>query len=74
MIATLLLTPVVFIFGELIPKSLYYRAPMSLLRSGSVGFSVCYYLFLLISYPLILLSRLVSRIGEQENRPLLSPL
>lgn len=68
--ATLLLTPVVFIFGELIPKSLYYRAPMSLLRSGVVWFTACYYLFLPISYPLILMSRLVSKIGNPEKRPL----
>ncbi|APZ94482.1 CNNM domain-containing protein [Fuerstiella marisgermanici] len=68
--ATLLMTPVVFIFGELIPKSLYYRSPMMLLRSGSVGFSVCYYLFLPISYPLILLSRFVAKFGNPQKRPL----
>ena len=68
--ATLVLTPVIFVFGELIPKSLYYRAPMSLLRSGSVGFRVFYYLFLPISYPLILISRFVSRFSNSEKRPL----
>ncbi len=69
-IATLMMTPIVFIFGELIPKSLYYRSPMMLLRSGSVGFSICYYLFLPISYPLIAVSRFVSRFGNPEKRPL----
>lgn len=69
-IVTLLLTPVIFIFGELIPKSLYYRAPMQLLRGGAVGFRFCYYLFLPISYPLILVSRFVSRFGNAEKRPL----
>ncbi|MCR9197956.1 MAG: DUF21 domain-containing protein [Planctomycetaceae bacterium] len=69
-IATLMMTPVVFIFGELIPKSLYYRAPMMLLRNGSLGFMVCYYLFFPISYPLILVSRFVSRFSTSDKRPL----
>ncbi|MEQ9406827.1 MAG: CNNM domain-containing protein [Fuerstiella sp.] len=69
-VATMLLTPVVFIFGELIPKILYYRAPMSLLRSGAVSFRFFYFLFLPISYPLILLTRLVARLGSSEKRPL----
>ncbi|HAD60874.1 MAG TPA: hypothetical protein DCG12_16660 [Planctomycetaceae bacterium] len=69
-ISTLMLTPLVFIFGELIPKSLYYRAPMSLLRNGSVGFRFCYYLFLPISYPMILLSRLIARLSDSERSSL----
>jgi len=32
--ATLLLAPVVFLFGELMPKSRYYRAPMRLLKGS----------------------------------------
>lgn len=69
-IATLMLTPVIFVFGELIPKSLYYRAPMLLLRSGAVGFVICYYLFFPISYPLILISRFVSRLNKSDKRPI----
>lgn len=69
-LATILLTPVIFVFGELIPKSLYYRAPMTLLKRGYVCFSGFYFAFLPLSYPLILLSRLVSRIGRRETRPL----
>lgn len=69
-IATLLMTPVIFVFGELIPKILYYRSPMALLRAGSVGFDLCYYLFLPISYPLIRLSRLISRFGSSDKRPI----
>lgn len=68
--ATLMMTPAVFIFGELIPKSLYYRAPMMLLRGGSLGFTLCYYLFLPISYPLIIVSRFVSRFGNSDKRPM----
>lgn len=69
-VATLMLTPVVFIFGELIPKSLYYRAPMMMLRGGSLQFTLCYYLFLPISYPLIIVSRFVSRLGTSDKRPM----
>lgn len=69
-ITTLLLMPVIFVFGELIPKSLYYRSPMSLLRSGSLGFNIFYYLFLPISYPLIRVSRFVSHFGQSDKRPL----
>jgi putative hemolysin len=69
-LATLMLTPVIFVFGELIPKILYYRSPMSLLRSGSVTFSLCYYLFLPLSYPLIRVSRWISRFGASDKRPI----
>jgi CBS domain containing-hemolysin-like protein len=68
-VATILMTPIVFIFGELIPKSLYYRAPMLLLRSGSVGFRLFYFLFLPLSYPLILISRMISRLDKSDKRP-----
>ena len=65
--ATLLLTPVVFIFGELIPKSLYYRAPLSLLRKRSALFQVFYYLFLPLSFPLTLLASTMSRVSRQTR-------
>lgn len=65
--ATLLLAPVVFIFGELIPKSLYYRAPLSLLRSRSLAFLLFYYLFLPVSFPLTLIARAISRFTGQEG-------
>jgi putative hemolysin len=68
-IATVLLTPVIFVFGELIPKSLFYRAPMALLRSGSLQFSMFYFLFLPISYPLIRMSRFVSSFSKSDKRP-----
>jgi len=68
-IAVLVLSPAIFVFGELIPKILYYRAPMLLLRSGAIGFQFCYYLFLPISYPLILLSRFVSKFNKSAKRP-----
>ena len=59
--ATLLLAPVIFVFGELIPKSLYYRSPLSLLRSRSLVFLFFYYVFLPVSYPLTLIAGLISK-------------
>ncbi|MEP3479091.1 MAG: CNNM domain-containing protein [Fuerstiella sp.] len=69
-VATLLLTPVIFIFGELIPKSLFYRAPMSQLRAASRWFHLFYLLFLPVSLPLISASRLVTKLSKSTRRPL----
>ncbi|MDA1018501.1 MAG: DUF21 domain-containing protein, partial [Planctomycetota bacterium] len=41
-LVTIALSPVVFIFGELIPKNLYYRAPLTLLRRRTAMFVVFY--------------------------------
>jgi putative hemolysin len=65
--ATLLLSPVIFIFGELIPKSLYYRAPLSLLRRRSGSFRFFYFLFLPLSYPLTLVAGLIARLTQQST-------
>lgn len=69
-IATILLTPVIFIFGELIPKSLFYRAPMSQLRAGALWFRSFYYVFLPVSLPLIAASRLVTKLSKSTRRPM----
>ncbi|MEO2033657.1 MAG: DUF21 domain-containing protein [Planctomycetaceae bacterium] len=66
--ATLMLAPVVFVFGELIPKSLYYRSPMSLLRSRSLTFHFFYYLFLPLSLPLTVVATAICRITGQEKQ------
>lgn len=68
--ATILLTPVIFIFGELIPKSLFYRAPMSQLRKGALWFRGFYYVFYPVSLPLIAASRLVTKLSKSTRRPL----
>ena len=65
--ATLIMTPVVFVFGELIPKSLYYRAPLSLLRSKSGMFLLFYFLFLPISLPLTLLASAMLRVTGRDR-------
>lgn len=69
-VATLLLAPLIFLFGELIPKSLYYRAPLKLLRRDSWWFRTFYIVFLPISFPLIALTKLIEKLGRVNDRPL----
>jgi putative hemolysin len=69
-VSTIVIAPVVFTFGELIPKHLYYRAPLQLLRSSARWFLLFHRLFLPISFPLVLLTRLTQRLGQPEaQRP-----
>lgn len=69
-VATLLLSPVIFLFGELLPKNLYYRAPMTLLRGDIHRFHAFYYLFLPVSLPLIAVSKLFERISPTSAQSL----
>jgi putative hemolysin len=62
-ITTLLFSPVIFLFGELMPKNLYFRAPTTLLRRGLRWFDVCYRLFIPMSVPLVWLTRLIERVS-----------
>ena len=70
LVSTVIITPVVFVFGELIPKSLFYLAPLSQLRSSARWFSLSYLLCFPLSYPLILLTRLIARMGNSDRQPL----
>lgn len=61
--ATLAISPVVFVFGELVPKSIYYLSPLSLLRRDIAWFQMFYRLFLLVSFPLMALTKQIQRFG-----------
>ena len=68
---TLALTPVVFIFGELLPKQLFFRAPYRLLRRCAPGLLVAGVIFAPFSFLLWLVSQLlqwVSRAPAQTIR------
>jgi putative hemolysin len=67
-VATLLISPVVFMFGELLPKHVYYRAPLARMRSQIRWFRAFYLAALPASMPLVLLTRLVERLAGQQNR------
>ena len=64
----LLVTPFVFIYGELLPKNLFYLAPNKLLRTGGPLFLICGVLFAPISAVLWSLARGLQRvIGESPE-------
>lgn len=71
-ILTIALSPVVFVFGELIPKNLYYRSPLTLLRNRTTLFVVFHKAFLVVSVPLMLITKIIERfnIGSRSNRDL----
>ncbi len=50
---TMCMAPVIFLFGELLPKTLYYRAPLALLNRNFRFFQICYYLFWPVTWPLV---------------------
>ena len=64
---TLLFTPVIFAFAELMPKSLYLRAPTQLLRRDARWFKLCYQVFLPVTIPLVWLTRLLERLSNSET-------
>lgn len=65
--ATLCLSPVVFVFGELIPKYLYYRAPLHLLRRELRWFMFFFRLFRPVAVPLVWLARAIERIAHSDK-------
>ncbi len=67
-VATMLISPIVYLFGELVPKNLYYRAPMALLRRNSRIFSIFYWLLIPASLPLVLITRLLERFSPETGR------
>lgn len=68
-ITTILFTPIIFIFGELVPKNLYYRAPSMLLKRYCFWFDLFYRAFWIISVPLVSITRLLERFSPDRNKP-----
>ncbi|QDU97348.1 CNNM domain-containing protein [Lignipirellula cremea] len=68
LVATLLLTPVVFVYGELLPKNLFYHAPNLLLRRSGPLFLFFVVLFSPVSALLWGLGRALQRLlGESPD-------
>ena len=59
LIAPILFAPILFVYGELLPKQLYFRAPNRMLRFGAPVFLVFSFLFLPVSIILWALSRIL---------------
>lgn len=69
LLAPMLLTPVVFVFGELLPKYLFYHSPYRLLRWTGGPFFVITVLFFPVTIALGLLGSLLSLLtGETPFR------
>jgi putative hemolysin len=65
--ATLIFAPVIFVFGELMPKNLYFRAPIRLLRNNSRLFKLFYRSFLPVSIPLVWMARLLGKLSSATS-------
>jgi CBS domain containing-hemolysin-like protein len=68
--ATLLISPVIFLLGELLPKSVYYRAPWTFLRREIKWLRICFVLFLPATWPLVSVTRLLEKLRPGEEQPL----
>ena len=64
----LLLTPIVFFFGELLPKDQFHRRPQRLLLVATPFLAVARVLFLPLAWPIDALSRGLERLLGLESR------
>ena len=62
-VGTWAVTPLVFVFGELLPKNLGYLAPSWMLHRGARLFQLFYWLLLPVSAPLAMVSHLLERVA-----------
>ncbi len=68
LVAPLIVAPFVFVYGELLPKNLYYLAPNQLLRGGGPLFLLFGILFAPVSFLLWILGRVLQRfVGESPE-------
>lgn len=70
LIATIFLSPVVFVFGELIPKTLYFHSPTRLLRRDALWIELFFRVFLAVSFPLIWLTKWFQQVQGSDSRQL----
>ena len=68
---TVLISPVVFVFGELLPKSLHYQAPLLMLKRYFHFFWIAHLLLLPFSWPLMLFTGLLQKLGGVQRQPML---
>jgi putative hemolysin len=68
-IASIILAPVVLVYGELLPKNLFLQAPNRLLRGGGALFLVFVAVFFPLASLLWLLGRLLARVTRSSREP-----
>ncbi|MGC1273958.1 MAG: DUF21 domain-containing protein [Planctomycetaceae bacterium] len=66
-IGTWAVTPVVFVLGELLPKSICYLTPSWILRRGGWLFQIFYWFYLPVSLPLAMISHLLERLAGNRT-------
>ncbi len=68
-VAPIALAPVLFVYGEHLPKTLFYKAPNRLLRLAAPVFGLCTILFLPVSALLWVVSKFLEwALGESPQR------
>ncbi len=68
LLSTVIATPIVFIYGELLPKSIFLHAPTRLMKRSAPIFWILIPLFLPLSLLLSFLSMLLARILGEKSR------
>jgi len=71
---TVLVSPIVFIFGELLPKTLHYQSPLLMLKRNFWFFWLMHVLILPLSWPLMFLTRMMQWLGGVQQQPMLQIL
>ncbi|MCO6046857.1 CNNM domain-containing protein [Aeoliella sp. ICT_H6.2] len=69
MVLPLLLTPVIFIYGELVPKNVFLAAPNRMLRHCGIPFGMAGLLFAPVSFILWLFNKLLETVGRKSPEP-----
>jgi len=69
LIAPLAMAPILFVYGELLPKNLFLNAPNRLIRAGAPLFLVFFIIFLPISLVLWTLNKFMSRLLNSSPEP-----
>lgn len=65
---TLAAAPVIFLFGELVPKHVNYITPMRSMLKRIKLFRIIYWLLRPLSIPLVWLTRLLEKFGSRDNQ------
>jgi len=70
LLAPILIAPLLFVCGELLPKSLFYDAPNRLLRRTAIPLLVCTCLFAPITFVLWIFSRMLQLLSRTSPQAL----
>lgn len=65
---TIIVSPLIFIFGELLPKTLHYRAPLLMLKRYFKYFQYVHWALWPFSWPLMVLTSLFQKLGGNQQQ------